>query len=205
MFHKRTPARRDRMDRAAASRVYDQYWQHARHVENQLHSFVGFYVLITGSALALSASIGEVGSVAAASFVFLLSLLGLFFNYNLRVPFIKFTLIAELIAINEFGLKGEYRRFFDPMGRLVRDKRIDTYDVFAALFMLGTVLSVAGVVFFSIEAAGGLSFAVEAAMVIGLASAIGLLSLCIYLWTVAQLKEIKRDIVQRGTEGAPPS
>ena len=189
------------MDPDAAFTVYNQYWQHARHVENELHSFVGFYVFVSGGAVALSAPAGDAGRIALAGFVGLLSLLGLFFNYNLRVPFIKFVLMGELLAIRELDLKGEYRRFFDPEGRLVRDKRIDTYDVFAALFMLGTVLSVAGVVFFSIEAAGGLSFAVEAAMVIGLASAIGLLSLWIYLWTNAQLDAIRDGIEQEASKG----
>lgn len=206
MFRKGMPAKRDRMDREAASRVYDQYWQHARHVENQLHSFVGFYVLVTGSALALSSSIGEVGGVAAAGFVFLLSLLGLFFNYNLRVPFIKFTLIAELIAINEFGLKGEYRRFFDSKGNLVNDKPFDTYDIFAWLFILGAALSIAGAAFFSIEAAGSSSPAIEAVIVGAPALvAAALLYRCVYRRTVVKLKEIELDIVRRGTKGAPPS
>ena len=53
----------------------------------------------------------------------------------MRVPFIKFILKAELIAIKEFSLNNEYRRYFDGERKLFKDKFIDTYDIIAFLFI----------------------------------------------------------------------
>jgi hypothetical protein len=121
--------------------VYEQYWQHARHVENELLTFTSFYaVIVAGSFIFLNPNSG-IESTIVMIFVMFLSIFGFFFNYNLRIPFIKFILKAELIAIKELGLKDEYRRYFDIKGKLFKDKFIDTYDIFALLFIAVTTFS----------------------------------------------------------------
>lgn len=116
--------------------VYEQYWQHARHVENELLTFTSFYaIIVAGSFIFLKSNSGTENTIIMI-FVMFLSIFGFFFNYNLRIPFVKFVLKAELIAIKEFGLKNEYRRFFDTKGKLFKEKLIDTYDVFALLFII---------------------------------------------------------------------
>ncbi len=197
----------DRMVRDAACTVYNQYWQHARHVENQLHSFVGFYVAIVGGALVFSAANGDPERIAAGLFVFLLSILGLLFNYNLRIPFIKFTLLSELIAIRELGLKDEYRRFFDRQGNLVIRKSIgsvpiDTYEMFAGLFVLVAAFSAAGIVFFAFEAVGGVALVIELVAAALLAGVIVVSLGRLYRWTKEKLEALSSDVEKEVKEEA---
>lgn len=121
--------------------VYEQYWQHARHVENELLTFTSFYAIIVAGSFIFLKSNSGIENTIIMIFVMFLSIFGFFFNYNLRIPFIKFILKAELIAIKELGLKHEYRRYFDSKGRLFEDKFIDTYDIFALLFITVTTFS----------------------------------------------------------------
>ena len=114
--------------------IYEQYWQHARHVENELLSFTSFYAVI----VAASFIYFEPNFKIPYIILIILSTFGFFINYTLRIPFIKFTFKAELIAINEFGLKNEYRRFFNNENKLFKDKYIGVYDIFA-LFYIGAI------------------------------------------------------------------
>jgi hypothetical protein len=124
------------MEKGDSRICYEQYWSHARHVEKELLTFCSFYAVIIGAALIFLKTDEFSENLPIILFICILSIFGFFFNYNLRLPFIKFILKAELIAIKEFGLNSEYRRFFDSKGKLFVDKYIDTYDVIALFFVL---------------------------------------------------------------------
>lgn len=127
--------------------VYDQYWNHDRHIENEMLSFSKFYaVIVAGLFIALKTPCDE--NKYFLIFVFLLSVFGFLFNYNLRIPFIKFILKAELIAIKELKIPTIYRRFFDEHGHLFKDKFIDTYDIFALLYI--SVITLSSFILFNI-------------------------------------------------------
>ncbi len=130
------------MEKEDSRIVYEQYWNHARHIENELLSFTSFYaVIVAGSFVFIQPGTSKENTFVML-FIMALSIFGFFYNYNLRVPFLKFMLKAELIAINEFMLKKKYRRFFEKEGRLFKDKFVDTYDIFAFLFIAVITFSV---------------------------------------------------------------
>ncbi len=129
------------MNKADARAVYEQYWLHARHVELEMWLFNSFYaVLVGGVAAVLSADIQGITiaiKVIVAVLAFVISLLGFLLTYSLRIPFLKFILLAELIAINELGLKESYRRFFKKGKKnFPGDKRIDIHDILSSLYAL---------------------------------------------------------------------
>lgn len=116
--------------------VYEQYWLHARHAEHETWLFTRSYVIIMVAIFAVvSAAIPLKIKVGLTAFGALLSLLGFSVVYTLRIPFIKFALMAELIAINEFKIKDEYRRFF-PKGDNIfpNDKWVDLHDILAMFY-----------------------------------------------------------------------
>ena len=130
--------------------VYEQYWNHARHCERETWLFTSIYVIIAAAILAAigSEKITSEMQIFVTAFGVLLSLLGFFVVYTQRIPFIKFAFIAELIAINEFKIKGDYRRFFpEGDGDYPKGKRITTNDVLSMFYSLLT----GAMVYFCIE------------------------------------------------------
>ena len=124
------------MEKEILCSVYEQYWQHARHAENNTWLYTSTSSIIMGAIIALmGAEIPEEMKTGASLFGAILSFLGFGVVYTNRVPFLKFTHMAELIAINEFGLKDEYRRFFPGIHRaFLRDKWFDLHDVLATFY-----------------------------------------------------------------------
>lgn len=119
--------------------VYEQYWLHARHVENETLWFTNIYAIIVAGSFAILGltEISLVINCAIFLFLFILSIIGFCLVYTFRIPFLKFALITELIAINEFNLKNEYRRFF-PIEResFPKDKLFDLHDIFEFFYTL---------------------------------------------------------------------
>jgi len=116
--------------------VYEQYWLHARHAENETWLFTRSYIIIMVAIFAVvSAAIPLKIKVGLTAFGAMLSLFGFFVVYTLRIAFIKFALMAELIAINEFQIKDEYRRFF-PKGDNIfpNDKWVHLHDILAMFY-----------------------------------------------------------------------
>jgi hypothetical protein len=75
-------------------------------------------------------------------FLLIISAVGFFFNYSLRVPFYKFAMKAELIAIKEFSMDYSYRRFFESSEKTYLSKKVDTFDIFAVLYLSGIATSI---------------------------------------------------------------
>lgn len=128
--------------------VYEQYWQHARHVENQLWSFTRIWaVVLTAILTIVGTNLPVPAQAGAVVFGFLLSLMGLFMVYTLRVPFLAFTIKSEAIVVNEFDVDISYTRFvndwveFDDDGEVVKvilgnDKGIDMPDILSFVYAL---------------------------------------------------------------------
>jgi hypothetical protein len=92
--------------------VYKQYWEHARHAENQLWNYTRIWALIlTAIATILGSPIPRNAKIAATSFGMILSFLGLLLVYALRVSYVAFTYKSEVVAVNEMGLHPEYTRY----------------------------------------------------------------------------------------------
>ncbi|MFC2002338.1 hypothetical protein ACFLV4_00055 [Chloroflexota bacterium] len=89
-------------------KVYEQYWLHARHVESETWLFTSVYAIIMAAIFAtVGADISLEIKAPVTLFGAILSFLGFFLVYTLRIPFLKFALMAELIAIKEFKIKDE--------------------------------------------------------------------------------------------------
>jgi len=126
------------MDNEQLCRVYEQYWQHARHAEDNTWLFTNNYSIIMAAAIAIiGANLSEEMKVGIALFGAILSILGFGVVYTNRVPFMKFALTAELIALNEFHIKDEYRRFFPRDGKVFpKDKWFDLHDILSGFYSL---------------------------------------------------------------------
>lgn len=133
-------------ERDALQDVYEQYWWHARHVENQVWSYTRVWALVLTAILTITGTnLPDDAKAAAALFGAILSLLGLFVVYSLRIPFLSFALTSEVIAIKEFGIDSGYRRFFANGLDFREDKGIDMPDILIAVYGLVST----GLIFFS--------------------------------------------------------
>lgn len=92
-----------------AKTVFEQYWLHARHVENQRLWITNILVILFGALLSFMAQAGVIWYISA--FGLLLALFGLLMVHALRVPFLRYSRMAEAIMAAELGM-GKYRRFF---------------------------------------------------------------------------------------------
>ncbi|WP_267641054.1 hypothetical protein [Haloarchaeobius amylolyticus] len=116
-------------DKSNEQTVYNQYWKHARHVENQLWSYTRIWaVILTGIFTIVGSDLPTTAQAGAAFFGVLLSFLGLFMVYTLRIPFIAFTLKSEALAIDQFDLDTEYTRFINDWVTVDDDGDITTVD-----------------------------------------------------------------------------
>lgn len=116
--------------------VYTQYWQHIRHVEDEMWAFTRIWaIVITAIFTIMGADLPTAAKVGAGVFGTILSVLGFFIVYTLRIPFFDFFLTIELIARRDFGLDEGYRRFEDdPDFRL--SKGIDIHDILVSIYTL---------------------------------------------------------------------
>jgi len=123
--------------------VYDQYWLEARHVEHETWLFNSFYAAIVAGIFAVIGSDLPIEiKISMLIFGEIFSILGFFVVFTLRVPFFKFVLMAELIAINEFKIDEEYRRYFPKKDKAYpKGKYFDTHDVLATFYssMIGSM------------------------------------------------------------------
>ncbi|ARU47410.1 hypothetical protein Sdiek1_0227 [Sulfurospirillum diekertiae] len=107
-------------------KIYEQYWLHARHAEIQRWHFVATTMIITGGLLAIL----KLNENATFVFIFLAIFyaLGLFVLKSLRTPFIIFSRLAEIIALNELKMDRKYARFFPQNNSsLVQEKEKKNY------------------------------------------------------------------------------
>ena len=93
--------------------VYEQYWLHARHQEVQRLWFANIYAVIVAGIFAYFGAIKDItiDSAPLLVFVILFSLLAYTVTYSWNIPFTIFTRLAEEIAVREWSLQEDYRRF----------------------------------------------------------------------------------------------
>jgi len=116
-------------DNSDGQTVYNQYWKHARHVENQIWSYTRIWaVVLTGIFTIVGSDLPTTAQAGAAFFGVLLSFLGLFMVYTLRIPFIAFTLKSEALAIDQFGIGTQYTRFINDWVTVDDDGDITSVD-----------------------------------------------------------------------------
>lgn len=126
--------------------VYEQYWEHARHNENQLWSFTRIWALVLTAILAsYGTSYFETeAKLAALVFGILLSLLGLGLVYSIRKPFLIYFWTVDLIASNELRIPPTYRRLdvdIDTPHKL--DKHITvSFVLFVTYALVAAILTV---------------------------------------------------------------
>lgn len=117
--------------------VYEQYWLHARHCENNIWAFTRYSTFVIAAVFAAQGfeKISLEIKVGVSLFGAALSIVGFFAVYVHRVPFLRFALLSELIAINELKMGDKYRRFFPKNGKAYpQDKVIDIDDELAFFF-----------------------------------------------------------------------
>lgn len=122
--------------------VYDQYWDHARHNEDQMWSYTRIWALI------LSGIFGALGAVEVsvntkiglALFGGLLSTLGFALVYTIRKPFLIYFWTADLIATEEFDIPSEYRRLSSEMGNELGKRVTVSFVLFTAYAIAATSL-----------------------------------------------------------------
>lgn len=169
--------------------IYEQYWLHARHVQNERLWFTNIYAIIVAGSFAIMGltEISTAIKLAIVSFLFILSIIGFCLVYTLRIPFLKFALRTELIAINEFNLKDEYRRFFPKEGEIFsKDKLFDMPDIFEFFYSLMSSITI----FLLISTMGKVVLALVAAIIVFI-----ILFLIIYLLIFREyLLQIPEDI-----------
>ncbi|OIB57726.1 hypothetical protein [Natrialba sp. SSL1] len=133
--------------RRPAEIVYDQYWNHVRHVEEEMWAYTRIWALIiTAVFTVLGSSIPIEAKLGAAFFGVVMSVLGFFIVYLLRVPFLDFFLTTELIAKNDFELPASHRRTDDITDFRI-DKGVDIPDVLVIVYatVTGVLIASGGV------------------------------------------------------------
>lgn len=118
--------------------VYEQYWRHARHNENEMWSFTRVWAVILAAVFAsLGAEIDTGAKIGAAVFGIILSILGFSLVYTVRKPFLIYFWTVDLIASEEFEVPSKYRRLDDDM-----DHRLDkTITVSSILFVAYSIVA----------------------------------------------------------------
>ncbi|PNX47920.1 MAG: hypothetical protein BV456_10380 [Thermoplasmata archaeon M8B2D] len=101
------------MDDANLRKIYEQYWLHARHVENERLWFTNIYAVIVAGFLAYLGVVENNNPInlILIFFLLILSLFGYIITQAWNIPFVIFSRLAEEIAICEWKLPEEYRRF----------------------------------------------------------------------------------------------
>ena len=121
--------------------MYHEFWEHARHSETEMWKFTEIYIIVIGAILA---SVGGLGGnqefmmipLVLSAFGFAISILGLFVVYTLRIPFIRFTGMAELIG-EKFGIEEPLTRFLrTSKDGITTDKKIGLSDLLGYFYCI---------------------------------------------------------------------
>ena len=116
--------------------LFDQYWTHARHTEQELWTFTTVYSAIVGAIFAFSGTdaISDETRTGIYFFGIVLSLLGIALIYCQYQAFLKFVLTAEAIALIEMKVDSQYLRFIGRESIYPHDKRVLTSDVLVLFY-----------------------------------------------------------------------
>lgn len=93
--------------------IYEQYCLHARHQEMQRLWFINIYAIIVAGVFAYLGTVEAHDAINISLYVFLLilSLFGYLMTHSWNIAFVKYSRLAEAIAICEWSLPEEYQRF----------------------------------------------------------------------------------------------
>jgi hypothetical protein len=128
------------MDNENLRTVYEQFWNHARHVATERMQFTRIYAIIVAATLGfLSVSKFNILHIWLASFLLILSLIGLFACHSLTIHFITYSRLTEIILVNEWKLP--YRQFFPTSGSRLISKVGSLNVAFYSVYILGSMLS----------------------------------------------------------------
>lgn len=92
-------------------KIYEQYWFHARHQENQRLWFTNVYAVIVAGSFAYINAIENDFKVPLLIFLIILSFFGYLMTHTWNIPYVIFSRLAEEIAICEWNLPKKYQRF----------------------------------------------------------------------------------------------
>ncbi len=132
--------------------IYNQHWEHARHVESERFWFTNIFVIIVGAAFAYAAneasnqssnsneglSTDVLGIIPLG--VFFLSLIGYGLLITWRAAFVEHISIAIKMVEQNYPNRGltPYR---NPHYKLIKDRRINAHNLF--LWFYGVIASLA--------------------------------------------------------------
>ncbi|MBA7702505.1 hypothetical protein ES703_111274 [subsurface metagenome] len=103
--------------------IYEQYWLHARHQENQRLWYTNVYAILV-SGLVVFMSYKEEWYLPALVVGF--SILGFFLCHSVRIPFLRYSRYTDVILWNEWNIGDKYARFIrKPPGK----KRSRTFKI----------------------------------------------------------------------------
>ncbi|MFC4359325.1 hypothetical protein ACFO0N_15380 [Halobium salinum] len=165
--------------------VYEQYWLHARHVENQMWSDTRIWALVlTGLFTVIGSNLPRTAKASVALFGVVLSVLGFFLVYSLRLPFLAFALSSEAFAINELDLPRKYWRFFRSGSDSEAEKTLDMPHVLLLVYGFVSVLL--------LVVASGLYG--ETAVGVGVGGLLGVVLFGLYSRVVSPKFEAEKDV-----------
>jgi hypothetical protein len=89
--------------------VYENYWNHARHVEIERLSFIaGTVVMIAGAINVLGKNVVDEYKLLICLGMAVFMVFGIFILYSLRAPFLRFIKIANCVAEQELKIDAKY-------------------------------------------------------------------------------------------------
>lgn len=88
--------------------IYEQYWLHARHQENQRLWYTNIYAIIVGGIAGFTSFRPE---WFLPALVVGFSWLGFFICHGVRIPFLRYSRYTDVILWNHWNLGREYARF----------------------------------------------------------------------------------------------
>jgi hypothetical protein len=125
--------------------VYEQYWLHARHQENQRLSFTNIYsVIVAGVLTFLSTTQNPTLYLGILLFLFALSLLGYLLVHSWNIHWMRYSRLTEVIAKRELGLPDHVLRFAPTGPRL--GVLVPVRDLFAWFYSLTTASFISGAI-----------------------------------------------------------
>lgn len=138
------------------SSVYEQYWNQARHVENEKLQFTTIFAIIIAGVLAfLSGTDGDdMYELLLLGFLTGLSFFGYLIAHAWNIPFVTYSRLAEEIAICEWDLKENYQRYsntakvyeYQKYMRILAKFPISAGDIFMAFYSI--MIGVFGALFY---------------------------------------------------------
>ncbi len=127
--------------------LYEQYWLHARHVENERLWFTNIYAALVAGVFVilgrLDLSSHNIELVVRLSFLFLfaLSLIGFFLTFSWTAAFTLFSRLAQNLARTAFGIPEKFDRFHYQISKISAGSLFQVFYAVLAGVLLATSIS----------------------------------------------------------------